>query len=311
MPLLPGRRARAAARRRPGRAGHARAAPPRARARGGGRPPARGWVEETRPGRLARAPRALRRRRVRRRPDACSCARPWDPPAATACSTWCSSARGGGFGSGSHPTTRMCLELLLDARAGGRRGRPGLRPRDARDRRRPARLGAGGRRRPDGRRGRRRARRTARATASRGVARRPTSRSAPVPLAALVLVNAPPPVHARVAAALARRAGAARTSIASGVVAGGARRRRGALRRRRLGGRRRARGGRLGRRRGWSGTVREDVLDPDRAAAAGARVRPARLRAAGGRAAVSRLAAGRVRRARDRSCSRPGCSGST
>ena len=45
---------------------------------------------------------------------------PWDPPAAHGLIDMVLERGGGGFGSGSHPTTRMCLSLLLDlAPAGG------------------------------------------------------------------------------------------------------------------------------------------------------------------------------------------------
>ena len=39
---------------------------------------------------------------------------PWDPPAAAGVLDLVLERGGGGFGSGSHSTTRMCLELLLD-----------------------------------------------------------------------------------------------------------------------------------------------------------------------------------------------------
>ena len=59
---------------------------------------------------------------------------------------------GRAFGTGAHPTTRLCLELLLELAAGGRGRGPADRPRDrlrpARDRRRQARLEPGLRIRP-------------------------------------------------------------------------------------------------------------------------------------------------------------------
>jgi ribosomal protein L11 methyltransferase len=156
---------------------------------------------------------------------------PWDPPPADpALLDLVLERGGGGFGSGSHPTTRMCLELLLELEPRGgaadlgcglgtlaiAAARLGWAPVVAVDR-------------MDG------AVAAARANGARNGAvvdwRTGDLELAPLPLAELVLVNAPPPVHARVAAALPGRAtagdaapiceaGAARRLIVSGVVAG-------------------------------------------------------------------------------------------
>ena len=56
------------------------------------------------------------------------------------------------FGAGTHPTTQLCLELLLDAEPARRAVRLGRRDRRARRRRRAAGLGAGDRGRGDARR---------------------------------------------------------------------------------------------------------------------------------------------------------------
>jgi len=110
---------------------------------------------------------------------------------------------GGGFGSGSHPTTRMCLELLLDV-APGAGGAVDLGCGLGTLAIAAARLGWGPVAGVD---------RMAEAVA---VARENGERNGvtvdfavadlerdPVPLAPLVLVNAPPPVQERVAAAAA------------------------------------------------------------------------------------------------------------
>src|SRR5688500_3992116 len=44
---------------------------------------------------------------------------PWDPPASEGVLDLVLERGGGGFGSGSHATTRMCLELLLDLEPAG------------------------------------------------------------------------------------------------------------------------------------------------------------------------------------------------
>ncbi len=140
---------------------------------------------------------------------------PWDPPPGDDVIDVVVERRGSAFGSGSHPTTQMCLALLLDvAVAGG-----------------AADLGCG-------------VGTLAIAAAKLGwapvvgvdrvpvaieVARENVARNAvdvacsvvdlaveDVPLAPLLLVNAPPPVHARVAAAMTDEV---RHVIVSGIVA--------------------------------------------------------------------------------------------
>ena len=115
---------------------------------------------------------------------------PWDPPAAPGVLDLVLERGGGGFGSGSHATTRMCLELLLELEpAGGAAdlgcglgtlaiaaARLGWSPVVGVDRMDGAVDGRARERRPQ-----RRRRRLAR--------RRPRVR--PVPLAELLLVNAP------------------------------------------------------------------------------------------------------------------------
>jgi ribosomal protein L11 methyltransferase len=127
---------------------------------------------------------------------------PWDPPADPGVLDLVLERGGGGFGSGSHSTTRMCLALLLELEpAGGAAAdlgcglgtlaiaaaRLGWAPVVAVDR-------------MDG------AVAAARANGARnGVEvdwRVADLEADAVPLAELLLVNAPPPVHDRVAAAL-------------------------------------------------------------------------------------------------------------
>jgi len=144
---------------------------------------------------------------------------PWDPPAAAGVVDLVLERGGGGFGSGSHATTRMCIELLLGLDPVGgaadlgcglgtlaiAAGRLGWGPVVAVDR-------MGG----------------AVAAARENGARNGVEvawevldlESAQVPLAELVLANAPPPVHARVADALRASGASARTRhvIVSGVV---------------------------------------------------------------------------------------------
>ena len=103
---------------------------------------------------------------------------PWEPPLDGALDVVIEP--GQAFGTGSHATTRLTLELLADAGAGGRAGRLGLRERRAGDRGGQARLGAGaglrrrarvGRGHARGRRGQRRARSRSRAATSARAAR--------------------------------------------------------------------------------------------------------------------------------------------
>jgi ribosomal protein L11 methyltransferase len=144
---------------------------------------------------------------------------PWDPPAGGDILDVVVERGGGGFGSGSHATTRMCLALMLDlAPAGGAAdlgcglgtlaiaaARLGWSPVVAVDRMESAVAAA----RENGDRNR--------VAVDWRVADLAVE---PVPLAALVLVNAPPPVHARVAGALGLGSrSAARHVVVSGVVA--------------------------------------------------------------------------------------------
>jgi ribosomal protein L11 methyltransferase len=140
---------------------------------------------------------------------------PWDSPPAEGVIDVVVERRGGAFGSGSHPTTQMCLALLLELEVAG-----GV-----------ADLGCG-------------VGTLAIAAAKLGwspvvavdrvpiaieVARENVSRNEvsvacsvadlavdPVPLAPLLLVNAPPPVHERAVAAIDSRV---RHVIVSGIVA--------------------------------------------------------------------------------------------
>ena len=85
--------------------------------------------------------------------------------------------RGSAFGCGSHPTTQMCVALMLQLEPGGGGRRPRLRRRDAGDRRGETGLLAGRRRRPRAGGDRGRASRTRRATASTRSSRSPISPS--------------------------------------------------------------------------------------------------------------------------------------
>jgi ribosomal protein L11 methyltransferase len=141
---------------------------------------------------------------------------PWDPGAPEGVLDLVLERGGGGFGSGSHATTRMCLALLLElAPAGGAAdlgcglgtlaiaaARLGWAPVVGVDRM------AG-------------AVEAARANGERNGAavdwRVADLEADPVPLAELLLINAPPPVHARVTEALAGSA-VTRHIVLSGVV---------------------------------------------------------------------------------------------
>jgi ribosomal protein L11 methyltransferase len=142
---------------------------------------------------------------------------PWDPPAEPGVLDLVLERAGGGFGSGSHATTRMCLALLLELEpAGGAAdlgcglgtlaiaaARLGWAPVVAVDRMDEAVAAA---------------RRNGERNGAGAVDWRVGDLEADaVPLAELLLVNAPPPVHARVAAAL-RGAAGPRHAIVSGVV---------------------------------------------------------------------------------------------
>ena len=148
---------------------------------------------------------------------------PWDPAAEPGVLDVVLERGGGGFGSGSHATTRMCLELLLELEPSGgaadlgcglgtlaiAAAHLGWAPVIAVDRMEGAVEAA-------------------RANGARNEVavdwRVADLESAAVPLAAVLLVNAPPPVHARVADALRAAAaaapdfGAPRHLIVSGVV---------------------------------------------------------------------------------------------
>jgi ribosomal protein L11 methyltransferase len=143
---------------------------------------------------------------------------PWDPPAAPGVLDLVLERGGGGFGSGSHATTRMCLELLLELEPAG--GAADLGCGLGTLAIAAARLGWAPVTGVDRMAG---AVEAARANGGRNAVevdwRVADLESEPVPLADLVLVNAPPPVHARVAAALAADdADSPRRVIASGVV---------------------------------------------------------------------------------------------
>lgn len=151
---------------------------------------------------------------------------PWDPPAPEGVLDLVLERSGGGFGSGSHGTTRMCLALLLDLEPAG--GAVDLGCGLGTLAIAAARLGwapVAGVDRMAG------AVEAARANGERnGVAvdwAVADLEADPVPLAELLLINAPPPVHARVADALAARPASApstgqrvRHVVISGLVPG-------------------------------------------------------------------------------------------
>jgi ribosomal protein L11 methyltransferase len=142
---------------------------------------------------------------------------PWDPPPAEGVLDLVLERGGGGFGSGSHATTRMCLELLLELTPGGgaadlgcglgtlaiAAARLGWAPVRGVDRM----AGAVDAARANGARNG--------VTVDWAVA---DLEADEVPLAELLLINAPPPVHARVAAAAPH--GDVRHVVLSGVVTG-------------------------------------------------------------------------------------------
>ena len=210
--------------------------------------------------------------------------------------------RGSGFGSGSHPTTQMCLGLLLDSSP--RAGRPTSAAASARSRSRPR--SSAGRRSPGSTA--RVAIEEARANAERnGVeaaldARRLAAtrcRSASCCLSTR---------RRRSTSGCAASTPRVRHVIVSGIVEGESRRCADY-----------AAGPACTAQQGMAADsvdrdpVRRgvaDLLDPD-AAALGRRVRPARVACPTAAAADLRRAAGRVQLPRRRSCSRPACSAST
>jgi ribosomal protein L11 methyltransferase len=140
---------------------------------------------------------------------------PWDPPPAPGIVDVVVERRGSAFGSGSHPTTQMCLALMLDVPVEG--GAVDLGCGVGTLAIAAAKLGwspvAGVDRVP-----------VAIEVARENVARNQVDVACsvldlavdPVPLAALLLVNAPPPVHARVVEAMTEEV---RHVIVSGIVA--------------------------------------------------------------------------------------------
>jgi ribosomal protein L11 methyltransferase len=140
---------------------------------------------------------------------------PWDPAPGDGVVDLVLERGGGGFGSGSHATTRMCLELLLELAPSGAAADLGCGLGTLAIA--AARLGWSpvvGLDRMEG------AIAMARANAARnGVAvdwHVADLETTPIPTAPLLLVNAPPPVHARIAAALT--ASPVHHVIASGLV---------------------------------------------------------------------------------------------
>ena len=215
---------------------------------------------------------------------------PHDPPAPEGLLEVVIERGGSGFGSGSHPTTQMCLGLLLELEPARRRRRLRLRRRHAGDRGGQARLGAGVRPRPRGAGDRGGASSTRGATASSADFAHADVATAELPIRELLMANAPPPVHERLAAAVTPQV---RHVIVSGIVEGELEHGPRGLRRRRpapaAGD-----GGRLVDRdaagaRGW--LIRSI---PARPSLAGRGVRPARDPARRRRAADLLLAAGGV-----------------
>ena len=128
------------------------------------------------PGRPDRAPPAATAARGRWR-GGCASARPDDPPGDGTLPELVIEAAAGAFGTGAHPTTRMCLELLLDIEPGGPFADLGCGAGVLAIAAAHARLGAGLRGRPRAAERRRHARATPSATA-RG-SRRSSSTSPP------------------------------------------------------------------------------------------------------------------------------------
>ena len=291
MPLLP-----AGVRERPrgdGRSSSSPSPPRRPRAPRSRPPPGvalAGWEEHDGPGGLARAPRAASAAaRPRRRPHPRPLALGPAGGATGAARPRARARRAAASAPGSHPTTRMCLELLLDARR-RRAARPTSAAASARSpspppgsagRRWSASTGWPARSPPPAP--------TARATASTSTGPSPTSRrdAGPARRARARQRPAAGP-GARGRGARPPRTRPARHVIVSGIscreLARGAAR----LRRGRPAPPPRARGRRLGRRPAGARPVREDVLDPDRAAAAGAALGQLACALAGRRPARSR-----------------------
>jgi ribosomal protein L11 methyltransferase len=146
---------------------------------------------------------------------------PWDPAAPPEALEIVIERGGSGFGSGSHPTTQMCLALLLDLEPDGggafdlgcgvgtlgiAAAKLGWAPVGGLDREAPAIQEAQANARRNGVD-------AAFAHADAG--------DGELPLRELMLVNAPPPVHRRLAAAMAAAAGSpVRHVIISGIVEG-------------------------------------------------------------------------------------------
>ena len=133
---------------------------------------------------------------------------PWDPPAPDGSDRRRGRAAAGARSARARTRPRRCASALLLDLEPAAAARPTSAAASGTLAIAAAKLGwapvVGRRPRAGGDRGR--ARERARATASTVDVRAwPTSRSTPLPLAPLLLVNAPPPVHARVAAAIDAR----------------------------------------------------------------------------------------------------------
>jgi ribosomal protein L11 methyltransferase len=141
---------------------------------------------------------------------------PWDPPAGDGVLDVVVERRGSAFGSGSHPTTQMCVALMLDLPPAGGAADLGC--------------GVGTLAIVAAKLGWAPVVAVDRVPVAIDLARENVARNGvvvdcavadlavdEVPLAALLLINAPPPVHDRVAAALT---GDVRHIVISGIVAG-------------------------------------------------------------------------------------------